>query len=270
MPSGINPKNQTRASLPLQNKKSNPVSSGNAQGKPNAKSSKPERVALVDYFGKTVDDFLATDKPGQESPVSLQNQTQSSSPRRVNFTKQAEVRKFPMGEEPVKFSSASPHEMFFEGKSEGGVKKLPRHVRLQLINEYEAELEKSNRDLLEKSKRKTSGQESPISLQTHTQAPAGQTNTRPHPEARPQLTRTAAEIGALFGTEGIESGNPARHTTPTPPTPPKGILKKPVPAAEGGRRSPAGAGLMTGIGGVVLTAGAVASVVLPLTLGDGD
>lgn len=72
----------------------------------------------------------------------------------------------------------------------------------------------------------------------------------PRAEAQPGLTRTASEVGALFGGEGRESGTPVRHPDPTPAS---------APVAEGDGRRPAAGVLGTGISGTTLAVGAAAA-----------
>jgi hypothetical protein len=85
--------------------------------------------------------------------------------------------------------------------------------------------------------------------------PAGSPTASTHEDIQPGLTRTASEVGALFGGEGIESRNPAAHTAPIPPT------------GEGDGRRPVGGLLSKSIGGAVLAAGTAAAITLAVELG---
>jgi hypothetical protein len=93
--------------------------------------------------------------------------------------------------------------------------------------------------------------------ESHEASPAAS----PRPREQPRLTRTASEVGDLFGVEGRESGSPAGHAPATPATP---------PAAEAEGSKPSKGVLGTGISGTTLAVGIAGAAAATILLGGQD
>jgi hypothetical protein len=180
--------------------------SGNTQGKPKPESANPKRTTLADLLAEE----RAAEKAGQGSHVPTQPQTKGQ-PNRVRFAEQAEVRKYPVGEDfqPGEFQSGSQHNMNFGPKDKPGRYRPPANT---------GTAQGSSTSGSTKPKREAQGQEAPYPL--HDQSyppPPPPKGILKKPEQRQESgpAASADSTSSLSSQSSISSTN-SEHESPQP------------------------------------------------------